>query len=155
MPQLGKGGKFVFGMSLIRKDYSIKIPPQAIKEYNIVSEGKVYLFSGSKSTGGFCVTKRNLLLPSQIGNILTENPQLNYYTLPQEEFVKYKGRYYCWTSISNDGLLKLTPQTAEFLKITVGLKLLCVRSSNIAFMLGAKGRLLEIAENYDGTIEVF
>lgn len=29
MPQLNKGGKFVFGLSVIRPDLTIHIPPQA------------------------------------------------------------------------------------------------------------------------------
>ena len=43
MPQMNKGGKFIFGKSLIHNDRTIQIPAQAIKEYCIVDEGKVYL----------------------------------------------------------------------------------------------------------------
>nr|WP_288547538.1 hypothetical protein [uncultured Blautia sp.] len=43
MPQMNKGGKFIFGKSLIHNDGTIQIPAQAIKEYCIVDEGKVYL----------------------------------------------------------------------------------------------------------------
>lgn len=58
MPQMNKGGKFIFGKSLIRKDLTIHIPTQAIREYNATTEGKIYLFTGSKVTGGFCVTRK-------------------------------------------------------------------------------------------------
>ena len=34
MPQLNKGGKFVFGLSVIRSDLTIHIPPQALLEYD-------------------------------------------------------------------------------------------------------------------------
>lgn len=54
MPQMNKGGKFIFGKSLIRTDGTLRIPPQAMEEYHITDEGKVYLFTGSKITGGFC-----------------------------------------------------------------------------------------------------
>ena len=43
MPQMNKGGKFIFGKLLIHNDGTIQIPAQAIKEYCIVDEGKVYL----------------------------------------------------------------------------------------------------------------
>ena len=33
MPQLNKGGKFVFGFSVMRDDLTIHIPPQALSEY--------------------------------------------------------------------------------------------------------------------------
>lgn len=58
MPQMNKGGKFIFGKSLIRTDGTLRIPPQAMEEYHIADEGKVYLFTGSKITGGFCVTRK-------------------------------------------------------------------------------------------------
>ena len=58
MPQMNKGGKFIFGQSLIRPDGRVRFPPQAAEEYRIASEGKVYLFTGSKITGGFCVTRQ-------------------------------------------------------------------------------------------------
>lgn len=35
MPQMNKGGKFVFGKSLIRDGFLIQLPPQAIEEYDI------------------------------------------------------------------------------------------------------------------------
>ena len=33
MPQITKGGKFIFGISHIREDLTIQIPKQAIHEY--------------------------------------------------------------------------------------------------------------------------
>ena len=56
MPQMNKSGKFVFGESVIRPDGWVRLPPQAAEEYRITSEGKVYLFTGSKMTGGSCLS---------------------------------------------------------------------------------------------------
>ena len=103
MPQMNKGGKFIFGKSLIREDGVIQFPEQAIREYDITVEGRVYLFTGSKSTGGFCVTRKGLLEPSKLGHILVETPALKDYTAKQGEFVKYKGRSYSWVDITDDG----------------------------------------------------
>ena len=80
MPQMNKGGKFIFGKSIIQPDGAVQIPAQAIQEYQITTEGRVYLFTGSKVTGGFCVTRKGLLEPSKLGHILTENPDLLHYT---------------------------------------------------------------------------
>ena len=66
MPQMNKGGKFIFGESAIRPDGRVRLPDQAVEEYRIASEGQVYLFTGSRSTGGFCVTRKGLLLPSKL-----------------------------------------------------------------------------------------
>ena len=77
---MNKGGKFIFGMSVIQADGTLSFPPQAIEEYRIAEEGRAYLFTGSKSTGGFCVTRKGLLLPSKLGKILEETPVLRDYT---------------------------------------------------------------------------
>ncbi len=81
MPQMNKGGKFIFGKSLIRTDGTLRIPPQAMEEYHIADEGKVYLFTGSKITGGFCVTRKGLLHPSKLGHILDDTPPLLDYAV--------------------------------------------------------------------------
>lgn len=155
MPQIAKGGKFVFGRSLIREDLSVRFPPQAVREYDITVEQRVYLMTGSKSTGGFCIMRKGLLAPSKLGMILTENPELRDYSTAPGAFIRFKGRSYCWLPIDSEGLIRLTPEMMSFLDLRVGMKLLSIRSSDIAFSMGAKGRLLEAADQYDGVIEEF
>lgn len=152
MPQMNRGGKFIFGQSRIRDDGTVRFPSQAVAEYNITAESKVYLFTGSKSTGGFCVTRQGLLGPSKLGHILTETPQLKNYETAPGEFVKYKGRSYAWVDITEDGIIRLTGEMMDFLEIAPGMKLLSIRSSDIAFTMGAKGPLVETAKAYDGEI---
>lgn len=129
MPQMNKGGKFIFGKSLVRENGNVQFPTQAVGEYDISSEGKVYLFTGSKSTGGFCVTRKGLLEPSKPGHILTENPELREYKIEQGSFIKYK--------------------------IEPGMKLLSIRSSDIAFTMGAYGCLVEESMKHEDEIPVF
>lgn len=155
MPQLNKGGKFIFGKSLIRDDLTVQLPAQAITEYNATAEGKVYLFTGSKVTGGFCVTRKGLLEPSKLGHILTDNPPLQNYQTAEGEFIKYKGRSYCWINISENGVIRINREMMKFLILEIGMNLLSIRSSDIAFTMGAKGPLLEKAENYDGEIKTY
>ncbi|MBP1535381.1 MAG: hypothetical protein IK999_14845, partial [Ruminococcus sp.] len=90
-----------------------------------------------------------------LGHILTDNPHLRDYTSKQGEFIKYKGRSYCWTHISDDGKIILTDKMMAFLNICPDMQLLSIRSSDIAFTMGAKGPLLEKARNYQGEIPVF
>lgn len=155
MPQMNKGGKFIFGKSLIREDLTIHLPTQALTEYNATSEGKVYLFTGSKVTGGFCVTRKGLLEPSKLGHILTDNPALQNYQTSEGEFIKYKGRSYCWVNISDNGVIQLNQQVLDFLNLKIGIQLLSIRSSDIAFTMGAIGPLLERANNYEGEIPLY
>ena len=146
MPQLNRGGKFVFGKSIIRDDASIQIPTRAIDEYHITDEGRVYLFTGNKITGGFCVTRKGLLQSSKLGHILCDMPELKNYTAKQGEFIKYKGRSYCWVDISDKGVIYLTEGMMNYLDIKPNMQLLSIRSSDIAFTMGAKGPLLKKAE---------
>lgn len=155
MPQMNKGGKFIFGKSLIRDDLTIHLPTQALTEYNATTEGKVYLFTGSKVTGGFCVTRKGLLEPSKLGHILTDNLALQNYQTTEGEFIKYKGRSYCWVNIVENGVIQLNQQILDFLNLKIGMKLLSIRSSDIAFTMGAKGPLLEKTENYEGEIKIY
>lgn len=155
MPQMNKGGKYIFGKSIIREDNSIQIPTQAINEYHITDEGRVYLFTGSKITGGFCVTRKGLLQTSKLSHILDDTPGLKNYTAKQGEFIKYKGRYYCWIDISSKGSIQLTAEMMEFLDIKPDMQLLSIRSSDIAFTMGAKGPLIRKAENYKGIIPLY
>lgn len=155
MPQMNKGGKFIFGKSLIQKNGMLHFPEQAIQEYDITVEGRVYLFTGSKSTGGFCVTRKGLLEPSQLGHILADNPTLRDYTAKQGEFIKYKGRSYSWVDITNDGRIVLTNEMMSILKIEPGMKLLSIRSSDIAFTMGAYGQLIEESMKHEDEIPVY
>ena len=155
MPQMNKGGKFIFGKSLIRENGMLQFPEQAIQEYDITVEGRVYLFTGSKSTGGFCVSRKGLLEPSQLGHILVDNPALRDYTAKQGEFIKYKGRSYSWVATTDDGKIVLTNEMLSFLKIEPGMKLLSIRSSDIAFTMGAYGRLVAESMKHEDEIPMF
>lgn len=153
MPQLNKGGKFVFGFSAIQSDLSVKLPPQVLSEYDIAKDGKIIIFTGSKVTGGFCATNYTLLSNSKLQHILQECRPLGDSSLPEGEFIPYKGRSYAWLGIDSDGVIKLPQSTLKVLELQSGMELLSIRSSDIAFTMGAKGPLLDKAHNFHGEIE--
>ena len=74
------------------------------------------------------------------------------YTAEEGRFLPYKGRSYCWLRISGTGVISLTKEMMDFLRIAPGTTLLSIRSSDIAFTMGARGPLLEKAEIYHGEI---
>lgn len=155
MPQLNKGGKFVFGFSVIQPDLSLRLPTQALFEYDAAQDGRIIIFTGSKITGGFCVTTYPLLSNSKLSHILKECPTLRNCQLSEGEFIQYKGRKYAWLSIDRNGKIKLPSSTLGVLELHSGMELLSIRSSDIAFTMGAKGPLLEKAHNFHGEIERF
>lgn len=155
MPQVNKGGKFIFGWSAIRPGGSVVLPASAVNEYDMTSEGRVILFSGSKSTGGFCVTRHGLLETSKLSGILNDNSRLNDYLLGEGEFIQYKGRFYCWARIDAEGKIILAQSMLKSLNLKEGMKLFAIRSSNIAFTMGARGPLLERIKGFTGKIEEY
>lgn len=155
MPQISKGGKFVFGWSTIQNDLSVQFPEEAVREYNICSEGKVYIISGSKTTGGFSVSKKSFITSSIFKNLFNENPVLGNYETPRGELYKYKGRSFTWLDIDEQGKIQLTKNLLEDLLLKKGNRLLSIRSSNIAFTMGVKGPLIESANGYAGKIDEY
>ncbi|MDO4547200.1 MAG: hypothetical protein Q4D04_03795 [Clostridia bacterium] len=155
MPQVTKGGKFIFGWSRIGADGGITLPPQAVREYDIIREGKVILFTGSKSTGGFCVTRRGLWLTSKLGFVLENVPAVANCESTPCTWIRIKGRHYCWTQISESGEILLPRETLDFLQMKSGEQLLSIRSSDIAFTMGHHGQLVERARLFGGEVEVY
>mgnify|MGYP007115534574 FL=1 len=106
MPQLNKGGKFVFGLSLIHDDLTVQFPTQALEEYQVLNDDKIIIFTGSKVTGGFCVTTYPLLSKSKLSHILHECPQLEKQSIPRGTLVTYKGRKYAWLPLKENGSIQ-------------------------------------------------
>jgi len=155
MPQLNKGGKYVFGLSEIKNDYTIQIPEQAIIEYNIVMDKKIIVFTGTEITGGFCATNNTLLSHSKLKHILDDCSALASYKLDTGEFIRYKGRGYSWFPISPLGIVHLTENAMNYLDLTIGDRLMCIRSSDIAFTMGARGPLMDKVYKYKGEIDLY
>jgi hypothetical protein len=61
MPQIVKGGKWVYGWSVAGMDYRVPVPEEAIEEYAFSPGEDVLIMSGSRSSKGFAVTTINLL----------------------------------------------------------------------------------------------
>lgn len=148
MPHISKGGKYIFGWSKIREDGSVLIPEEAVTEYRLEVNERVILISGSKATGGFVVARKPYLQRSKISNVLTENPDLDHFRLEEGCAIKYKGRLYCWTSVHVNGQLVLPPFTCQEFDIRPGDHLLSIRGSDLAFVMGVKGPIVEKAKGH-------
>jgi hypothetical protein len=61
MPQLVKGGKWVFGWVIVGPQGEIQIPPEAYTEYGFQTDEQVLLLRGSKTSGGFSIGRRETL----------------------------------------------------------------------------------------------
>lgn len=140
MPQLNKGGKYVFGLSAISNRREILFPAETLEQYPVQKEGRIIIFTGSKITGGFCVTSKQLLGQSKLKHILDDCPALSQYTIDEGEFVRYKGRGYTWLHISQNGVVRLPENTMRY---------------DIAFTMGARGPLMDKVHSYPGHIKEY
>lgn len=66
MPQLAKGGKWVFGWCIVRPDVEIQIPPEAYNEYGFQPGETVIITRGSRRSGGFGIGRQEILSTSRV-----------------------------------------------------------------------------------------
>jgi hypothetical protein len=66
MPQLAKGGKWVFGWVVVGQGCEIRVPPEAWLEYGFQMRDDILFTSGSRRSGGFGVGRREVLARSPI-----------------------------------------------------------------------------------------
>jgi hypothetical protein len=65
MPQITKGGKWVFNWVIVGPQREINIPPEAYAEYSFQPGEAVIFLRGSRRSGGFSVGRRAKLETSQ------------------------------------------------------------------------------------------
>jgi hypothetical protein len=66
MPQLVKGGKWVFGWVVVGNQQEIIIPPDALAEYGFKSGEPVSFLHGSLRSGGFSIGRLEKLKKSKV-----------------------------------------------------------------------------------------
>ena len=96
MPQLVKGGKYVFGWSKVHPRGKIIIPPEAFEEYGFLAGEKVISMSGSKTSGGFGVTSLRLLEGSPLSSFIEELPRLSEFRMEEGTPVVHNERIFSW-----------------------------------------------------------
>jgi hypothetical protein len=148
MPHITKGGKFVFGWCKIQENGLIRLPDQAIQEYKLEPNSKVILISGSRTSGGFSVSNKEMLSNSDLNGIFNSLPKLANYSIEEGKPLKYKGRFYCWAILNEDNYLKLSKEAMDISGVKEGNLLLVIRSSNIAFVCIVKGPIIERAKTH-------
>jgi hypothetical protein len=130
MPQLAKGGKWVFGWSVVGPGGTLRIPPEARQEYAFEADAALIFLPGSSTSGGFSVSTAKRLRESQVD--LAAGRALG------------QGR------LDANGQMAL-PATID---VDLGDRLLVVRGSGRALGFIARGPIYQEALQHS-TIEVF
>jgi bifunctional DNA-binding transcriptional regulator/antitoxin component of YhaV-PrlF toxin-antitoxin module len=154
MPQLVRGGKYVYGWSKVSDQGRIPVPSEAMNEYGFKEFDKVIVMSGSRRSGGFAVTTPALLAGSPLAAALNRFPRLRTFQMPEAMVLRAEGRPYCWTSIREGGHMTLPEQTLREYEVIPGDRLLVVRGSALALGFALRGPLVDEALTHS-EIEVF
>lgn len=128
MPQLEKGGKWVFGWVVVNTYLKFQIPPEAYDEYGFMTDQELVFIKGSRRSGGFGV-----------GRFETINS--NEYMVKRIIAITIMGTN---RQISLPNELGVKPET----------RLLAVRGSNYALSFLLQGPIVELALIHP-EIEVF
>ena len=151
MVQLRYRGKNVYGWSVIGNDNSLHLPPEVIDEYNLGENSDIVLFTASKTSGGFCISKFETLKSSRLSHIINENPELER---ESGQIVDYKGKSYCRLRMCGNEV-KLSCDIMNHFELEIGDKLLIIKGSNIAFDCIVKGPLVDMANESEKDIGVY
>jgi bifunctional DNA-binding transcriptional regulator/antitoxin component of YhaV-PrlF toxin-antitoxin module len=145
IPQLVKGGKYIFGWSKVSENGKIKIPPETCDEYGFKSGDRVLITSGSKTSGGFSLIKIDSFLNSSLASIRNEIPAIFNFELSVGEILFHKNRNYCWSKIEENCIIHLPITSLEKFGINSGDKLLVGRGSGLGPAFLIKGLIIEEA----------
>ncbi len=123
MPQLVKGGKWVFAWVIVGKQREIIIPPAAYAEYGFKAGDPVLFLHGSRRSGGFSIGRVERLEQSQI-------PILE--------------RAFAQGEINSKNQIELPKEAG----VQVGDRLLVVRGSGLALGFLTQGPIYEEADKH-------
>lgn len=154
MPQLVKGGKYVFGWCVIGVDGAIMIPEEARREYLLESGERVILMPGSRTSGGFSIARKSKIEQSKFSEILLRAPEPAQFEIKEGRIVHIGKRALCWLTIRDKGCLPLPPGALEAYGVKPGDHLLAIRGSNVGVGMIVKGPIIEEALKHP-EIEVF
>jgi hypothetical protein len=129
MPQLVKGGKWVFGWVVVGEGGWINVPPEAWDEYGYCLGDEIVFIRGSRTSGGFSAARAERL---------TDSP------------LSASSRILARGSIRQEKRIDLPPE----LSVRPGDRLLVARGSGLALGFFNKGPILEEALNHP-ELEVF
>jgi hypothetical protein len=149
MPQLVKGGKYVFGWTKLNPDLRIRIPDETYHEYHLNRSEKLIIISGSKTSGGFGVVAPDSLIKSKMGSGITYLAgyikESDSFSTEKLEILRSGKRFITWTCLDKEKYFTLSDKLADLLNIRINDKLLVARGSGVGPAFIARGRIYDEA----------
>jgi bifunctional DNA-binding transcriptional regulator/antitoxin component of YhaV-PrlF toxin-antitoxin module len=145
MPQLVKGGKYIFGWSAVNKDGRIAIPNEAREEYDLKVYDKIFIIQGSKASKGFAITTKRRIKNSILINILKNIPALFNFDKLDNGYIEKNNKIYTWSIIDDKGYFQIDSKILNKYFVNVNDKLLVGRGSGFALAFIKTGMIVEEA----------
>jgi len=145
MPQLVKGGKYVFGWSHVSKSGRICIPGEAREEYRFQLSDKIIIMSGSKTSKGFSVTKTDLIKDCVIYNKLSAYSDLIHFQKLANGYIRDKDRIYTWSEIDREGCFSINEEVLNLYHVKPKENVLVGRGSGYALAFIKTGSIVKEA----------
>lgn len=151
MPQLVKGGKWIFGLSEVGLSGKIMVPGEAIAEYGFRAGDHLFTMSASRTSGGFILTSRGLLIKTGFDAILKGAADLS---CDVPEAVKVGNRWLAGTVLRPDLAIMVPVDILARYGIVSGDYLAVGRGSWAGISFLARGPILEECRRHP-ELEVF
>lgn len=138
----------MFGWSRVGPDGEVRIPPEALEEYDLQEHLAVILVSGSRTSGGFGMMKPNSIEASPIGGVLDECPTLTD-ERSEEALTEWKGRVYARVTLQCGSFSLPTVDSHSYgYDLRTGDLLLVVRGSYVGPSFLSRGPLIQEARQH-------
>jgi len=118
------GTKEAYAISIVKKDYSIRIPPKAFSRYGLSDNDIVLLMTTHIGEGGVAIIKKEQADESVFKKYVDEIKSMN-------EIYYYKKRAYSLTKVIEDKIF-FTGEMLNAFNLKIGDKLMVVKSTTIA-----------------------
>jgi hypothetical protein len=149
MPQLVKGGKYIFGWTTLNIDLKIRVPDEACEEYHLKENEKLVLLSGSRASGGFSIMTPSSLMDSKLSDPIIG---LIGYRRETDSFskeifvpVRYGNSLISWTYLDTDRSFRISSELTDLLDLKAGDRLLVGRGSGLGPSFIGKGKIFKEA----------
>ncbi|MBN1786082.1 MAG: hypothetical protein JW825_03715 [Candidatus Methanofastidiosa archaeon] len=157
MPQLVKGGKYVFGWTSVKDDISLRIPDEAFEEYDFTNCEYFILISGSLASGGFSLCDKRSIVKSKIGKRVIASvgymEESDSFTTGILEIIYSGERWLSWTKRKGENSICLSKELIGILGLSVGSKLLVARGSGLGPAFISKGPIFNEAKKHGDLLE--
>jgi hypothetical protein len=118
------GAKEAYGVSIVRDDSTVAIPPRALQRYEIADGDLVVLATTHRGEGGFSLLNRKKAGASVLGSFIGR--------IEDRGTVQWlDDRAYALSTVAG-GRVTLTPEMAEAFHVKAGDRLLVVKGARVA-----------------------